>query len=114
MLVKSQFVEYAYEGLSPRSPVWKFPLQSTSSLNVHEGRNLRYAGRGSGVELQPRRSLERREAFMTTCLFPWERGQVFIHIRIHICLNLGKLFGQYLDFTKNRCSGIIQRNGKCI
>lgn len=47
-LVKSQFVEFSYEGLSPRSLVWKFPPQDIPRLSVHEGRNLRYAGRGSG------------------------------------------------------------------
>lgn len=49
---------------------------------------------------------------MTTCLLTWEGGQIFIHARIHACVNLGKVFVQYLDFTKNRCSGMPQRNGK--
>lgn len=40
------------------------------------------------------------------------RGQIFIHARIHSCVNLGKVFVRYLDSTKNRCSGIPQRNGK--
>lgn len=48
MLAKSQFVEFSYKGLLPKSPVWNFPLQDISSLSGNKGRNLRYARRGRG------------------------------------------------------------------
>lgn len=51
---------------------------------------------------------------MFACLLVLEKGQIFKYSRICPCLNIGKIFGQYLDFTKNICSGVVESNGKCM
>lgn len=38
------------------------------------------------------KTFQRKEAFMSTCLRTLEKGHIFIHTRIHVCINPGKLF----------------------